>query len=166
MYSIVMMAAMTGAPETPDCSRHGYHGYTHYSYSCYGGWHYGYHYGGRRCCNSCYTYWRGYPCYTYAPTGWIIVGDATPRAAEASATVIVSLPEDAKLSVDSNPTTSQGPVREFATPALPTGVDFSYTFTATVVRGGKEMKVERKVGVRAGEVTRLSLDIPREVASR
>lgn len=80
--------------------------------------------------------------------------------APAPATIFVSLPAEAKLIVDDVVTKSTSSDRVFVSPALPRGQDFSYTLTAEVVRDGKAVSVSRKVAVRAGEETRVSLELP------
>jgi uncharacterized protein (TIGR03000 family) len=121
----------------------------------YGGCSYGGGYGGGGYCSSCYAYDGGTP-YT---------GVALAPAAAEAATLIVSLPADAHLSVDDYKTTSTSGERVFSTPALKVGQDFHYTLTAEVNRGGKIEKVTRDVTVRAGQTTRVSLDLGTQVAS-
>jgi len=82
-------------------------------------------------------------------------------AASASpATIVVELPADATLTIDGDPTTSTSERRVFSTPALPEGRAFHYTLEATVIREGKAQSVTRRVAVRAGQETRVGLDIP------
>src|SRR5262249_871346 len=59
-----------------------------------------------------------------------------PRA-PAPATILVSLPADAKLFVDDAATTSTSTSRTFVTPALENGKTYGYTLKAEVVRDGK-----------------------------
>lgn len=84
--------------------------------------------------------------------------------APASATIIVSLPAEAKLSVDGVVTTSASVQRVFVSPALERGKDYSYTLKADFVSGGKTVSVSKKVTVRAGEETRVSFEAPATVA--
>jgi len=70
------------------------------------------------------------------------------------------VPADARLTVDDVVTKSTSATRLFATPALETGKEFHYTLKAEVVRDGKTYTEIRRVGVRAGEETRVTLDIP------
>ena len=78
----------------------------------------------------------------------------------APASIIVSLPADARLTVDDVVTKSTSATRLFATPALESGKEFHYTLKAEVVRDGKTYTAIRRVAVRAGEETRVTLDIP------
>jgi len=86
--------------------------------------------------------------------------------APAPATLIVSLPADAKLSIDDTATTSSSEERTFVSPALKPGMDYNYTLKAEVVRDGKTLKIEEKVVVHAGEETRVTLTLPTTVAAR
>ena len=87
-------------------------------------------------------------------------------AAAAPATLVVTLPADAKLKIDGHQTTSKSGERTFVTPDLQQGRDFHYTLVAEVERDGKRHSVTKRVRVRAGERTRVQLDIPAAVASR
>jgi len=78
----------------------------------------------------------------------------------APASIIVSLPADARLTVDDTVTKSTSATRLFATPALESGKEFHYTLKAEGVRDGKTYTAIRRVAVRAGEETRVTLDIP------
>jgi uncharacterized protein (TIGR03000 family) len=79
-------------------------------------------------------------------------------SADAPATIVVKLPAQAKLTIDGAATTSTSEERVFATPALPAGQDFYYTFKATVVREGRPIASEQRVRVRAGEKTPVMFD--------
>jgi uncharacterized protein (TIGR03000 family) len=85
--------------------------------------------------------------------------------APAPATLIVSLPADAKLIIDETTTTSTSSERVFVSPVLTPGTDYNYTLKAEVVRNGKPVKVEEKVVVRAGQETRVTL-LATDVAAR
>lgn len=86
---------------------------------------------------------------------------------EKPATLVVSLPQDAKLTIDGTPTSLTSAQRVFETPALERGKDFHYTLKAEVTREGKVDVVSRRVTVRAGETTAVQLDVPaRGVAAR
>ena len=86
---------------------------------------------------------------------------------DAPGTVIVSLPADARLTFDGAATTSTSAERTFRTPPLQTGQDYTYTLRAEINRDGVASSVTQVVTVRAGETTRISLEIPATgVASR
>jgi uncharacterized protein (TIGR03000 family) len=73
---------------------------------------------------------------------------------------VVTLPADARLTVDGTATTSTSGLRRFVTPPLRPGKKYSYTFKAEVVRQGHTITVARKVPVEAGRQTAVSLDVP------
>jgi uncharacterized protein (TIGR03000 family) len=78
----------------------------------------------------------------------------------APATIIVSLPSEAALKVDDYVTTSTSATRVFMSPKLNPGQDFSYTLTAEIVRDGKPVVASKRITVRAGEETRVSMEFP------
>ena len=72
----------------------------------------------------------------------------------------VTLPAEAKLTIGGTPTVSTSESRLFVSPSLPTGKTFHYVLKATVVRDGKTETVTKEVAVRAGEDTRVKIEIP------
>jgi uncharacterized protein (TIGR03000 family) len=76
----------------------------------------------------------------------------------APATIIVSLPANATLTIDDAATTSTASPRVFTSPVLPVGRDFHYTLKAQIVRDGKTVEVSKEVTVRAGETTRATME--------
>ena len=84
---------------------------------------------------------------------------ATARAGETPATIRVLLPADAALTIDGAPTQSTAAVRNFVTPPLPAGKDFRYDLRAQMVRDGKNVTIERRVTVRAGQETVTDLGV-------
>lgn len=91
----------------------------------------------------------------------------TPVQAPANpAKLYVTLPADAKLTIDGCPTVSTAELRIFESPSLTPGKTFCYVLKATVVRRGKTRTVTKKVAVRAGEVTRVQIEIPEAVAAK
>jgi uncharacterized protein (TIGR03000 family) len=77
----------------------------------------------------------------------------------------VTLPADAKLTVDGRPTVSTSESRVFESPSLTPGKTFHYLLEATVVRRGKTETVMKEVAVRAGEDTRVTIEIPEALAA-
>ena len=84
----------------------------------------------------------------------------------APATIEVTLPADARLTVDGEETRSASGHRRFITPPLQPGRSFRYTFTARFVRADQTITVERSVVVQAGRETFVSLDLPAEASAR
>jgi uncharacterized protein (TIGR03000 family) len=94
-------------------------------------------------------------------------GHAVMAAVQPSqATMIVSLPAEAKLTVDGKATTSTTETRVLVSPPLEGGKDFVYTLRAEVTRNGQTQSVTREVIVRAGQETRVTLEMPTAVAAR
>ena len=92
----------------------------------------------------------------------------TTAPAKKSATIVVSLPADAKLTVDGTPTQSTSARRVFESPDLAPGKKYNYTFKATVMRDGKEQVVTKTAEVAAGKTSTVKLELPKSttVASR
>lgn len=85
----------------------------------------------------------------------------------APASILVSLPADAKLTFDDAPTRSTSASRVFLTPPLERGKTFHYTLKAEAVRDGRSVTVSKQIDVRAGQETRVELTLPSAaVASR
>jgi uncharacterized protein (TIGR03000 family) len=78
----------------------------------------------------------------------------------------VTLPADAKLTIDGRPTVSTSESRVFESPGLTPGKTFHYVLTATVVRGGQTETVTKKVAVRASEDTRVKMVIPEAAVAK
>jgi uncharacterized protein (TIGR03000 family) len=210
MYSVMLMAALSGSAEVPEFGRRGCHGCYSYACSgCYGGWDCHGSRGGlfsrrRHGCHGCYSYacsgcygyvsygchgcyggyvsygchgcWGGYShgchgCHGYyaAPAGPQRMPEREREKAPppktgkeetmrpAPATLVVELPEDAKLTIDGAPTASTSSVRTFVTPDLAPQKEFSYTLQAQIVRDGHTLTASERVQVRAGQETRVSL---------
>jgi uncharacterized protein (TIGR03000 family) len=86
--------------------------------------------------------------------------DATSNQINRPATLVVNLPAAAKLTVDDSPTRSISSVRTFSTPILEPGTTYYYTLKAEMVRDGQTLTTSKRVAVRAGEETNVSLDFP------
>jgi uncharacterized protein (TIGR03000 family) len=82
------------------------------------------------------------------------------------ANIVVNLPADAKLYVDGHQTRSISGQRLLTTPNLRPGRDYHYTLRAEVTRGGEVQRVSQRVAVRAGQETRVNIEIPTTVAAR
>ena len=77
----------------------------------------------------------------------------------APATIVVSLPVEAKLTVDGAATTSTGATRVFVSPTLNAGKDYHYDLQAEILRDGKTLTASKRVTVRAGEETPVRIDL-------
>jgi uncharacterized protein (TIGR03000 family) len=130
-------------------------------------------------CNGCSGY-NCCGCNGYVTTGctgcWstpaapaampVVPAPATKKAAfgPAPAVIVVSLPAEAKLTIDGAATKATETTRTFVTPALETGATYYYELTAEVVRDGKPVVATEKVAVKAGETTTVALQIPTATA--
>jgi uncharacterized protein (TIGR03000 family) len=84
----------------------------------------------------------------------------------APATLIVSLPADAKLLIDDHATTSTSATRVFVSPTLVPGKVYQYELKAEIVRAGQKVTTAKQVEVRAGLESRVTLSFPTEVAAK
>jgi uncharacterized protein (TIGR03000 family) len=138
-------ACGTGGCGMAACGGCGYGGYGYGAYGSYGG------YGTYGAFNSGGMYYG-----TYLPAEDAVQATAISQPA----TLVVELPADATLTVDGTATSSTSSSRLFITPALQAGRTYTYTLTAQVMRDGGVQTVTREVAVRAGEETRVQLDMP------
>ncbi len=103
----------------------------------------------------------GMSCGTCAGGGCTTCGGAAlAQATGTEATLIVSLPEDATLTIDGEKTTSTSAQRVFVTPALEVGKEYEYTLKAKVERDGKVQIATAKVTIRPGQVSQIELKVP------
>ncbi len=77
-----------------------------------------------------------------------------PRPAQ----ILVSLPADARLTIDEEKTQSGGTTRLFVSPPLRPDRSYSYTLKAQFVRDGKTVSLTKKASVSAGAETRVSFE--------
>ncbi|MGH7172917.1 MAG: TIGR03000 domain-containing protein [Gemmataceae bacterium] len=87
-------------------------------------------------------------------------GTVVAQATSTEATLVVTLPEDATLTIDGENTTSTSANRVFVSPALEQGKEYEYTLKAKVVRDGKPQIITALVTVRPGETSQVELKIP------
>jgi uncharacterized protein (TIGR03000 family) len=69
----------------------------------------------------------------------------------------VTVPADAKLSVNGVPVSKAGPDRRLISPPITIGEKGTYTLTVTYTRDGKSVTIDREIVVTGGEVTRVDL---------
>jgi uncharacterized protein (TIGR03000 family) len=95
------------------------------------------------------------------------VKDPKKASTEGPATIVVSLPADARLLVDGNATTSTSARRTLVTPALQFGATYIYNMTAEIVVDGRTVTQTQQISVRGGETTSVQFSFPTQtVASR
>jgi len=88
------------------------------------------------------------------------------KARSTQATVVVNLPTDAKMSIDSYVSDLTSGTRTFVTPELIPEQDYYYTITAEVVRDGRTLQESQRVFVRAGRTSRVTFGDMSEAAAR
>jgi len=89
------------------------------------------------------------------------------RAFSTSATIVVTLPAAARLTIDGDVTTSTSNVRTFVSPTLPSGKTYVYTMQAEYQHKGQPVTITKKVSVKAGKTSRVDLsDAGTTVASK
>lgn len=76
------------------------------------------------------------------------------------ATIVVTIPADAKLTIHDHLTASTSGKRTFVTPALKPGQLYYYTFKATLSRNNKVETITRRVKLQAGKEVRINLKLP------
>jgi uncharacterized protein (TIGR03000 family) len=82
------------------------------------------------------------------------------------AKVVVSLPADAKLIVNGQPTELTSAERVFTTPDLKPGKDYYYVLKAEVVRDGEVKTLTKEVAVSAGRQSKVEFDLPTATTAR
>jgi uncharacterized protein (TIGR03000 family) len=186
MYSVVLMMAMTtGGDVVPDCHRRGNcNGGCNgggYVSACYGGGYggcYGGGYGGGY--GGCYgggCYGGGY--YGMPPRGEPLKmpGEKPkeekpkeelnkPIGQTAPARIVVSLPADARLTIDEYTSPALSDTHIIVSSPLGTEQTRTYVLTARAMRDGKMQTVEERVTVHGGEETKVTLTLPTAVAAR
>jgi len=110
-----------------------------------------------------------------APVSSPAPSDSAPKAPEkvkspeamvpAPVTIVVSLPADAKLSVNGFATKSTSSVRTFTSPAVAPGMEYAYSLKGEIVRDGKTVTATKEVAVRAGEQLNVALDFSATVVA-
>ena len=184
MYSIVLMMAMSGSADAPaglfhhgcngcngctGCTGSSCHGCTG-GHGCHGGL-FKHKHGCNGCTGGCHGCTGGTGCTggkaapakteDKKPEGKKPEGEGKPGTAQAApATLTVTLPAEAKLTIDGNATRSTTGTRTFVTPALALGQEFSYTLKAEIVREGQTLSTEQRVTVRGGAESKIILNIP------
>jgi uncharacterized protein (TIGR03000 family) len=184
MYSVVMAMALGGAMDMPERCRgscgcsgycsgcnggyascggcrgcrgsrrcHGCNGGGYCSGGCYGGGYCsGGYYGG---CHGCSG--GGYWYQPAGPMGEKIPGPKKQKKTtleENQATIHVSLPPGARLTIDGQPTNQ----RVLITPPLERGYDYQYVLRAELTREGNPQVMSKTVTFHAGEETRVNFD--------
>jgi uncharacterized protein (TIGR03000 family) len=75
----------------------------------------------------------------------------------APATIFVTLPTEATLTIDETPTRSTSATRVFVTPPLERGKVYHYTLKAKTRQDGRTLNTSERIAVQAGKETRVTL---------
>jgi uncharacterized protein (TIGR03000 family) len=171
--------------------RYGYRGYYGgfggYYYPYYGGYSYYPYFGNNEYYNPSYLgsydpyanagpavpYFSGYdtdvlpPAPNLSPSPAASAGLALPAAtaiapSDDRARLTVTVPAAAQLWINFTPTTSTGPVREFQSPPLTPGVEYSYTVHARWYDQGREVDQTQRVEFTAGSSASVRFPVPAE----
>ena len=70
----------------------------------------------------------------------------------------VNVPEDAKIYVNGQATSSTGDLRQYVSRDLAAGYNYSYEVRAEVVRDGRTVEQVKKIDLRAGETANVAFD--------
>jgi uncharacterized protein (TIGR03000 family) len=139
---------------------YGYSPYGGYGRGWYGGYPYsygrypGYYSGG---------YYDSYPYgYDYVPESAPLANAPAPRMniPDNAALIDVRVPGNAEVLIDEQKTNQTGTMREFVTPALDPGQEFSYDIRARWTENGQEVVRHRKVNFHAGDRLTVNLMAP------
>ena len=176
VYSVVLMMAMTTGGDAANlghrggcCGETAHCGSRHHGGGC------GQSSGCGTCgqaggCSSCGASYGGCATCGYAAGCSTCASGACPVVVASTdptaAVIVVSLPADAILTIDDQPTTSTSDHRVFVSPSLSTGKEYTYTLKAAIPVNGKPMLVSQVVTVRAGEESQVTLAAPTGVAAR
>ena len=178
MYGVVLLLAVTAGGESADLGKrskachgccgyvsscHGCRGHVSSCHGCCG------HVVSHGCCghvvsHGCCGHVVSHGCcghVTHGCCGTVIHGAHHKKVASASpnaATVVVTLPADAKLTIDGAATTSTSSERTFETPELKTGKTYAYTLEATFQKDGKAVVVSKKITIEAGKTSTVDLN--------
>lgn len=130
--------------------------------------HGGFLFGGKGCHGGGFLFGRG--CHGACHGGGACMGGKIevvpvkpgekepPKEISNQATIVVTIPAGAKLSIDNNPTSSTANVRTFVSPALEPGKEYVYTLKAEIAIEGKIETVVKEITVRANETTRVNFE--------
>ena len=172
---LLVGTALLATPQTAQAQRYRWGGYYYDGY--YPGYYYPGYYG--------YSYgpaWSSYPYstyYGYPPrNSWgpgyytppyifenpvvrperVEYQSAYPPAVNSTVTVQVRVPSDAEVWIGQSKMSQTGPERQFVSPPLTPGVNYTYEITALWMKDGREVVGKRTLNFRAGEQNRLSVD--------
>jgi uncharacterized protein (TIGR03000 family) len=86
------------------------------------------------------------------------VPGSTTSNMRADGLLAVSVPDDAKIYVNGQATSSTGDTRQYVSRDLAAGYNYTYEVRAEVVRDGRTIEQVKKIDVRAGETAKVAFD--------
>jgi uncharacterized protein (TIGR03000 family) len=150
----------------------GHRGFGYGGWGYYPGYSYGYSYPG---------YGYSYPSAGYGYSGPApVIVDSTPTPAEPAQNytyiehrdgdnigrVHLHVPASAKVWVDGEATKQKGSDRDFMTPPLRSGQEFTYTFKARWNQDGRNVERTKQVRVKANDTAKVDFTAPKKVVER
>jgi uncharacterized protein (TIGR03000 family) len=178
MYSVVLVMALAGTAEAPEChggnNSCGCMGFN-FSCGCFGGRNncapscgcYGGNYNYNSSCGCCGTnYGGGGMILTPTPAEKMPEKIGEPKKGKDAAnlpapgTIVVTLPSNAKLTVDGYVTQQTSNQRVLVTPPIQRGQDFTYTLVAETTDNGQLVSQTQRVTVRAGQQSPVNFTFP------
>jgi uncharacterized protein (TIGR03000 family) len=104
------------------------------------------------------------PALSYPESSYPVIPPAdSSAAADNTVRINVRVPPDAEVWVEGQATRQAGPVREFASPPITPGRDYTYEIRARWREGDREVTRARDLTVRAGDA--VSVDFTRRAAA-
>lgn len=92
-----------------------------------------------------------------------MVGQRVRRVSGEAVRLTVSVPTDARLTINGHETTSTGASREFVSRSLQRGSSYTYDLQASFIRDGEEVEQRKSVQIRAGESMVVAFDFSDEI---
>jgi uncharacterized protein (TIGR03000 family) len=95
------------------------------------------------------------------------VEDQTADAsAAAPATIEMTLPAEAKVTIDDMVTDSTSATRTFVSPPLEPGAEYNYNIKVQIMRDGRPVIAQKQITVHAGEIAKVAVRLSEEIAQR
>jgi uncharacterized protein (TIGR03000 family) len=92
-----------------------------------------------------------------------MVGQRVRRVSGEAVRLTVSVPTEARLTINGHETTSTGASREFVSRSLQRGSSYAYDLQASFIRDGEEVEQRKSVQIRAGESMAVAFDFSDEI---
>jgi uncharacterized protein (TIGR03000 family) len=90
---------------------------------------------------------------------------STPATSAQPVLINVTVPPDAEIWFDGAPTTQKGSVRQFVSPPISAGQNYSYQLNVRWLSGGRQVDETRRLSVRAGDRVSINFTGPSDAAT-